>query len=115
MKKLWSLFQENAAVAVSGAAALAIAGLTMSGSLAWADARYVLQTAYTSDQMAQGLVVVEMQVKQADYRIRDAQMAETAAQVKGETVEAAQARANEAYFKAEREELLRKRDYILRQ
>lgn len=97
----------GAALAIVGAAALA-------GSLSWADGRYVLLEIYTTDQMSRGVLTVDMQIRQVDWRLRDASQQYVEAQVREDARAIAQAEADRTFYTAEKETLLRRRSDLLR-
>lgn len=110
--KLWTSLKEHALEVVIGALAAGSLGLIYTGGLALADARYVLHEVYTADNITRGVLSVEMQVNQVEYRIRDARISSGTAVTE---LDKAKATADVAFFENERARLLRQRADILKQ
>ena len=97
----------TAAMTIAGAAAA-------TGAVAWSDGRYVLVSAYSADQVGRGVLTVDMQLRQVDWKLRDIYQSLTDAEVRGDVRGMAQARADLAFYGAEKEMLIRKRNDVLK-
>lgn len=95
------------ALAVVGAAAA-------TGAVTWADGRYVLFSDYSTDQLSRGVLVIDMQIRQVDYRLRDSAQQLADAQADRDLRAIGQAEADRVFFTAEKDTLLRRRTDMLR-
>lgn len=109
-----SKMKEHAWTTAVGAALAIVGAAAAAGAVAWSDGRYVLLSSYTSDQVGRGVLTVDMQLRQVDWKLRDIYQSLTDAEVRGDVRAMAQARADLSFYGAEKEMLIRKRNDVLR-
>jgi hypothetical protein len=84
-----------------------------SGAISWADARYVLAGAYSTDQVSKGVLTIDMQIRQVDYRLRDAAQDLAAGRLLGDTRMQIEAEADQVFYAVEKDALLRRRTDLI--